>query len=47
MTAAAGVDVQPLLERGLKGPAIARELQRERSRAIALALQQADGQDEE
>lgn len=40
--AAAGVDVQPLLQRGLQGAAIAQALQRERSRAIALALHQAD-----
>lgn len=45
--AAAGVDVQPLLERGLQGAAIAQALQRERSRAIALALHQADDEDEE
>ena len=40
--AAVGVDVQPLLARGLKGAAIAQALQRERSRAIAFALNQAD-----
>lgn len=42
LQAAATVDVKPLLERGLKGPAIAQALQRERARAIAQRLNQAD-----
>ena len=43
LRAALAVDVKPLLERGLKGAAIAQALQRERSRSISIALNQADG----
>jgi len=45
LRAAAAVDVQPLLERGLKGAAIAQALQRERSCCISVALNQAGDDD--
>lgn len=45
LRAAAAVDVKPLLDRGLKGPAIAQALHRERSRCIASALEQTDDSD--